>query len=494
MTKENPLSIISNGFIEMKESLQLNQNQKLHQVLSPLQVQFVRVLEMNGPEIEEAVDRELEENPALEVDNDSLANDSDEDSFNETAEDIQLADFPSEDDIPSYRFEANNHSADSRVFEPVAVQGGGSLMEQLNSQLAQMSLTDKQLRIAHIITGNIDDNGYMTRSINAIADDAAINEGIDTNTQEVKDVWEIVRTLEPTGVGAVDLRDCLLVQLKAKPQTDDVKVAKEIVEHNFDLLSRMDFSKLRKALKVDEDELRDAMDVIRSLDPKPGGASQSGESGEEKMRHITPDFIVENEGGVLNLIIPNRIPSLQVEKSFADADVEISEATPERQAEAKAFIRSRREDAASFIKALGMRNETLTRVMSAIMKIQKQFFLTDDEQTLKPMILKDISELTGYDISVVSRATSGKYVATRQGIYPLKFFFSERPKENSDTSSHEVMAALKALIENESKKNPLSDEALAESLKSQGYDIARRTVAKYREKAGIPVARLRRTV
>lgn len=478
----------------MKESLQLNQKQKLHQVLSPLQVQFVRVLEMNGPEIEDAVERELEENPALEVDSDTPPADSDDNSFNETAEDIQLADFRSEDDIPSYRFEAHNHSAEDRAFEPVAVQGGGSLMEQLNSQLAQMDLTDKQLRIAHIITGNLDDNGYMTRSINAIADDAAINEGIDTNPQEVKEVWEMVRTLEPTGVGAVDLRDCLLLQLKAKPQTQDVKVAREIVEHNFDLLSRMDFNKLRRALKVNEEQLRDAMGVIRSLDPKPGGASLPGESGEEKMRHITPDFIVENEGGVLNLIIPNRIPGLQVEKSFADADVEISEATPERQAEAKAFIRSRREDAASFIKALGMRNETLTRVMSAIMKIQRQFFLTDDEHTLKPMILKDISELTGYDISVVSRATSGKYVATRQGIYPLKFFFSERPKENSDTSSHEVMAALKSLIDGENKKNPLSDEAIAESLKSQGYDIARRTVAKYREKAGIPVARLRRNV
>lgn len=478
----------------MKESLQLNQKQKLHQVLSPLQVQFVRVLEMNGPEIEDAVERELEENPALEVDSDTHPADSDDNTFNETAEDIQLADFRNEDDIPSYRFEAHNHSAEDRAFEPVAVQGGGSLMEQLNSQLAQMDLTDKQLRIAHIITGNLDDNGYMTRSINAIADDAAINEGIDTNPQEVKEVWEMVRTLEPTGVGAVDLRDCLLLQLKAKPQTQDVKVAREIVEHNFDLLSRMDFNKLRRALKVNEEQLRDAMGVIRSLDPKPGGASLPGESGEEKMRHITPDFIVENEGGALNLIIPNRIPALQVEKSFADADVEISEATPERQAEAKAFIRSRREDAASFIKALGMRNETLTRVMSAIMKIQRQFFLTDDEHTLKPMILKDISELTGYDISVVSRATSGKYVATRQGIYPLKFFFSERPKENSDTSSHEVMAALKSLIDGENKKNPLSDEAIAESLKSQGYDIARRTVAKYREKAGIPVARLRRNV
>ncbi|MDE6049829.1 MAG: RNA polymerase factor sigma-54 [Paramuribaculum sp.] len=478
----------------MKESLQLSQKQKLHQSLSPLQVQFVRVLEMNGPEIEEAVERELEENPALEVDMDLPVNEKDEESFNETAEDIQLADYRSEDDIPSYRFEAHNHSAGEAVFEPIAVQGGGSLMEQLNSQLAQMNLTDKQMRLAGIITGNLDNNGYMTRTIGAIADDAAIHEGIDATPEEVREVWDIVRTLEPVGVGAVDLRDCLLLQLKAKPESADVNVAREIVEHNFDLLSRMDFDRLRRVLKVNENQLRDAMGVIRSLDPKPGGASVSGVDGEDKMRHITPDFIVDNEGGTLTLTVPNRIPALQVEKSFADADVEVSEATPGRQAEAKAFIRGRREDAASFIKALDMRNETLSRVMTAIMKIQRDFFLTDDEHTLRPMILKDIAELTGYDLSVISRAASGKYVATRQGIYPLKFFFSERPKENSDTSSHEVMAALKTLIEKEDKSAPLSDEAIAAAMSSQGYEIARRTVAKYREKAGIPIARLRRTV
>lgn len=478
----------------MKESLQLNQKQKLHQSLSPLQVQFVRVLEMNTPEIEEAVERELEENPALEVDNEAAQQEPEEDSFNETAEDIQLADFRNEDDIPSYRFEAHNHSSASSSYEPVAVQGGGSLMEQLNSQLDQMNLSGKYLRLAKIITGSLDDNGYMTRTLPALADDAAIHEGIDASPAEIKEAWEIVRGLEPTGVGAVDLRDCLLLQLKAKPENEDVKVAREIVEHNFDLLSRMDFDRLRRALKVNEEELRNAMDVIRSLDPKPGSATGAGIFGEDKLRHVIPDFIVDNEGGNLTLTMPNRIPALQIEKSFADADVEISEATPARQAEAIAFIRSRRDDAASFIKALSMRSETLFRVMTAIMKIQREFFLTDDKLTLKPMILKDIAELTGYDLSVISRATSGKYVATNQGIYPLKFFFSERPKENSDTSSHEVMAAMRIILENEDKNDPLSDEAIAAALTAKGYEIARRTVAKYREKEGIPVARLRRTI
>jgi RNA polymerase sigma-54 factor len=477
----------------MEEALRLSQKQKLAQTLSPLQVQYVRVLEMNGHEIEEEVSRELDENPALEVapfgSGGELVADE---GFDESAEQLQLADYRSEDDIPFYRLEAHNHSADDKAYEPTAVAGSGSLMEQLMSQLNQMPLSDKELKIAGIITGNIDDNGYMTRSVTSIADDAAINEGIDTDASEVRKVWDIVRTLDPPGVGAVDLRDCLLLQLKAKDSNQAVDTATEIVEHNFDLLSKMDFDRLRRVLKVSPELLRDAMAVIRSLNPKPGGASSSSNDAEDKMRQITPDFVVECEDGDLILSMPNRVPALQVEAAFADANVEITPRTTSRQAEALEFIKRRREDAATFIKVLSMRRETLFRVMTAIMKIQKDFFVTGDELALKPMILKDVSELTGYDISVVSRATSGKYVATAQGVYPLKFFFSERPKDDSDASVHKVIAALKQLVEQEDKSSPLSDEALAAELQSQGYDIARRTVAKYREKALIPVARLRR--
>lgn len=478
----------------MEEALRLSQKQKLHQSLSPLQVQFVKVLEMNAPEIEEEVNRALDENPALEVSSDAVpvtGTDADGD-FTESSEQLQLADYRHEDDIPAYRFEANNRSAGSSRFEPLAVEGGGSLMEQLMSQLYQMPLTEKELKIARIITGNLDDNGYMTRTLLSIADDAAINEGIDTDPAEVKKVWNIVRTLDPVGVGAVDLRDCLLLQLKAKERTDAVDVAVEIVEHNFDLLSRMDFDRLRTAIKVSLDRLREAMAIIRSLNPKPGGAALPHNDGEDRMRQITPDFVVECENGNLTFSMPNRIPALVVERTFADAEVDITPRTPSRQAEAMEFIRRRRDDAASFIKVLSMRQETLFRVMSAIMKLQKEFFMTDDELALKPMILKDVAELTGYDISVVSRATSGKYVATNRGVYPLKFFFNERPKEDSDASAREVLAALRNIVDGEDKKSPLSDEAIAALLQKQGYDIARRTVAKYREKALIPVARLRR--
>lgn len=479
----------------MEEALRLTQKQKLQQTLSPLQVQFVRLLEMNGHEIEQEVDRELAENPALEIAPEAAPEETDTaGDFDESAEQLQLADYRSEEDIPDYRYEAHNASADDRYYEPTAVAGEGSLMDQLMSQLSQLPLSDKEMQLARIITGNIDDNGYLTRTVPQIIDDAAIHDGIDADAEEVRKVLAIVRSLEPAGVGAVDLRDCLLLQLKARKETDDVMLAKEIVEHNFDIFSRMDFDRLGRAVKAAPERLRKAVDVIRSLNPKPGSAFQPQSVDEDKMRQITPDFLVESDGVSLSLTLLNRLPALQIETTFADADVEVTPRTPRRKAEAMEFIRRRRDDAASFIRLMSMRQETLYRVMTAIMKLQRDFFLTDDELALKPMILKDVAELTGYDISVVSRAASGKYVATRRGVYPLKFFFNERPMEDSDASSREIVAALREIIDSENKSAPLSDEALASELRSRGYDIARRTVAKYREKEQIPVARLRRQV
>lgn len=473
----------------MEESLKLSQKQKLQQTLSPLQVQFVRALEMTGPEIEEEVARAVDENPALEV-----VDEAPIEQYDESAEELQLADYRNEDEIPHYRLETDNHSADDSWYEPVAVVGGGSLMEQLMEQLAQMKLTERQLVVAKIITGNIDDNGYVTRSLTAIADDAAIMDGVEVSIEEVKTVWNIVRSLDPAGVGAVDLRDCLLLQLQRKQPSREVSLAIEIVEHNFDLFSRMDFDRLARTLRCSREDLIKAVGVIRSLNPKPGSGALPQSEGEDRMRQISPDFLVEVDGGNLSLTSLNHIPSLQIESSFANADIEVSPRVAGRQAEALAFIRQRRDDAANFIKLLSMRQETMLRVMTAILKFQRDFFLTEDESNLKPMILKDVAALTGYDISVVSRATNGKYVATRSRIYPLKFFFNESPTDDSDTSTHEITAALREIVEEEDKSNPLSDDALTEALQARGYSIARRTVSKYREKLLIPVARLRRKI
>lgn len=474
----------------MKESLSQTQQQKLHQSLSPLQVQFVRVLGMNGPEVEDEVRRELDDNPALEAVSDD-AQDHPGEEFGESAEELQLADYRHEDDIPSYRMEANNHSADDRHYEPVAVQGGGSLMEYLMSQIAQTRLSPHLNDIARLIAGNIDDNGYMTRTLRSIADDAAIQDGFDVTDAEAKEMWELVRTLDPPGVGAVDLRDCLLLQLRRRPADRIRDLAIEMVSHYFDLFARRRFDQLRKSLAMSEEDFDKTIALIRTLNPKPGSAvSGSGSmADDDRTAYISPDFIVEADGDTLTLVMPNRIPALQVEESF-NGEIEVAPRN-KREEEAAAFIRQKRDDAESFIKAIGMRRETLRRVMTAIMKLQREFFLTDDELKLRPMILKDVAELTGYDISVVSRATSGKYVATGRGIYPLKFFFNERPKDDDDVSSREIMEALRTIIAEEDRSAPLSDEAITKALRSKGYNIARRTVAKYREKAGIPVARLR---
>lgn len=479
----------------MEESLRLSTEQKLQQRLTPLQVQFVKMLEMTGPEVEEEVRRALDDNPALEQcdndDNNNLTEDSTE-TFNESAEEVQLADYRDEDDIPSYRLEARNHSADDKYFEPIAVDSSGdTLIETLNSQLMEFDLDETQQAIAQYIIGNLDDNGYMTRDLNAIIDDLAFNVGIDVSITYLKQIFNIVRSLEPAGVGAIDLRDCLLLQLRRKEQSKLVAIATDIIDNYFDLFSKMHYDRLRSILNLSIEELKEVLAVITSLNPKPGSIITGGIS--DSTRHIIPDFSIEvNDNEEITLTLLNRIPELQIEETFSESACEIKPNATRSQREAATFIKQKRDEASGFIKILKMRQETLYQVMKAIVKLQHDFFLTDDESRIRPMILKDIAAITGHDLSVISRATAGKYVMTQRGTYPLKLFFNERPKEDDDTSSHEILAILKDIISNENKKKPLSDEAITQILVDKGYDIARRTVAKYRERLGLPVARLRK--
>lgn len=481
----------------MEESLRLSTEQKLQQRLTPLQVQFVRMLEMTGPEVEEEVRRALDDNPALEqCDNDERDNNLTEDSsetFKESAEEVQLADYRDEDDIPSYRLEARNHSADDKYYEPIAVDSSGdSLMESLNNQLMELDITDTQAVIAQYIIGNLDDNGYLTRDIAVIADDLAFNIGINVTPQQVKDVFNLVRRLEPAGVGAVDLRDCLLLQLKRKEQSATTKIAIDIIENYFDLFSKKHYDRMKNLIGINSEQLRDAMTAITSLNPKPGGIMTGG--GNDSSRHIIPDFSVEADpdNGTITLTLLNKIPELQIESTFTEEASELSGTATRSQREAATFIKQKRDEANGFIKILKLRQETLYRVMEAIVKLQRDFFLTDDESRIRPMILKDIAAITGHDLSVISRATAGKYVTTLRGTYPLKLFFNERPKDDDDTSSHEILSVIKEIVATENKDKPLSDEAITKILSDKGYDIARRTVAKYREKLGFPVARLRK--
>lgn len=477
----------------MENSQNLSLSQRQQQTLAPLQLQYVKTLEMTAPEFDDEVRRELDDNPALEaVDEDSTA---ETESFGESAEELQSADYSDPDEMPQYLLEAHNWSADGEMREHVAVSGGESLLESLQRQLNEMrGISDDERRIAGFIIGNIDDNGYLTRSPAALANDISIACNADVTTRQVNKVLKKVQLLDPPGIGAVDLRDTMLIQLRRRNDGSAAfRYAIAIVKDYFDLLSKMHLNRLRSSMWIPRDMLDEAMKIIRTLDPKPGAQVGGGE--DARTRHITPDFYVEVDADDnITLSLGGNVPMLRVEESFTvDPESTSKNGRLTRMEEAaRAFVRQKRDEANLFINAARMRRETLRRVMTAIVGIQREFFLTDDPMKLKPMVLKDVSAVTGDDLSVISRATSGKYVATRQGIYPLKYFFNEHRKDGEDSSSYHVMEIIRSMIEKEDKTAPLSDDALADELKKRGFKVARRTVAKYRERLALPVARLRR--
>lgn len=485
----------------MAEELKLTNEQRLMQRLSPLQAQYVSLVEMNRAEIEEKVRNEIDDNPALEVkdssDNDlPLAadnRDEDGDTFNESAEQMQLADYRDEDDIPYYRTNISNSSPDDEPRDAVVV-AESSIIDFLNDQIAERDLSPRQQAIAKYIIGNIDDNGYLQRSIEEICDDLVFQVGMDVSDNDVKEVLQMVHDLEPAGIAAADLRECLLLQLERRTAEPASLLAYQIIDRHFDEFSKKHFARIMSALNADETLFREAIDCIRSLNPKPGSAI-SGSSGETHSQQIIPDFTVEIDGDTLILTLVNDIPELQIEESFSRMYSETpSKSENRKQAEAAAFVRQKYEAASNFIRILRQRQETLYSTMAAIVKIQNDFFFTGDENELKPMRLKDIQDITGRDLSIISRATTNKYVSTQWGIFPLKFFFidSRTRGDGDELSSRELLAMLKQIIDEEDKKKPLNDEQLCAILKERGYEVARRTVAKYREKLEIPIARLRR--
>lgn len=477
----------------MKPTLQQQQELKQLQRLTPMQVQFVRMLEMTGPELEGEVNRALDEMPALEIaENQSVTPDND--GFNETAEQVQLADYGNDDDIPSYMLDARNRSVNDTYYTPVAVNDELTLTEDLSRQLSELPLSPRQLTIANYIIGNLDSNGYLKRTPEAIADDITFTESVETEAAEVSEVIDIIRTLDPAGVGAVDLRDCLLLQLNRRQPTVEVITAREIITHYFDLFSKKHFDRLADLLGIDTERLTAAVDIISRLNPKPG--NQLNDSAiEHSGRQIVPELQVEiDSDNNLTVSLLNNIPDLALSRSFSLDTPMSATLTPRQRTDAATFIRTRRDEAQAFIKTLQMRQSTLLNVMTAIASLQRDFFLTGDETRLHPMILKDVAAVTGYDLSVISRATASKYVLAPSGIYPLKFFFNERPKADDDVTSHQIIDAIKTIISQEDKRSPLPDETIAAMLSEKGFNIARRTVAKYRERLGLPVARLRKTI
>lgn len=494
------------------ESLRLVTQQRLQQGLSPQQVQFVRMLEMSGAEIEDEVLRTLDDNPALErVDSAPLSADGEGDrAEGETAEQMQLADYRDSDDIPFYTGIHRAPDEADTPFDATVADDAPTLLTSLYDQLSELSLDPREMAVARYVAASLDDNGYLTRSVAELADDMSIATGTDITVDATRRALRLIRTLDPAGVGAADLRDCLLLQLKRQHDHSEAHaLATEIIADYFDLFSKKHYDRLRQLLGITDEQLRAALDIILDLNPKPGGAID----GSDSARRILPDFLVDIDGDKLQLTLVNNIPELSIERTFDVADepdtaADEPEETPadgeqpataaerqrRRRASAMAFVRRKRDEARDFIRCLQMRQSTMAHVMSAIVDHQRQFFATGDPSTLRPMILKDIAAATGYDLSVISRATQGKYVATPHGIYPLKYFFNERPKADDDTTSqHAIMERIRAIIAAEDPAHPLSDDAITEQLSTlPGPRIARRTVAKYRERLGLPVARLRK--
>lgn len=475
-----------------KESLRLEQQQRLQQRLNIHNVVLGRMLEMSAPEFDEEVQRQLDDNPALEMVDDTPAPQA-EDDFRETAEQLQLADYTA-DDIPSYRLEARNSSADDAVVDATAIAAdeSESAYEILMKHLASESdLTPAELRAAAYVVGNLDSNGYLTRPLDDIADDIAVTEGFDVPRGSMRRIFDAVRALDPAGIGATDLRDCLLLQLGRMAPSADVELARRIVADCFDLFSKKHYDRLAAAIGTEPRDMERALDIILSLNPRPGAMLEE-DSSATRARHITPDFILDYDDSddTFTVHLAGRRAHLAIEDSFT---VDPGGAPSDALATARAFVRSKRDEAAAFIRLAELRADTLTVIAEAIVRLQHDFLATGDRTRIRPMILRDVSAVTGLDLSVISRAVAGKYILTPHGVYPLKFFFNEHPKDESGASSHQISEAIRRLIEGENKKNPLSDQGLQEALAAEGFDIARRTVAKYRERLGYPVGRLRKT-
>jgi RNA polymerase sigma-54 factor len=486
----------------------LNQRlqQKLLQKLSPQQIQMIKLLEIPTMQLEQRIKKEIEENPALEEgEDDDFPQAEQEEDFNEdeNPEEVQkeqdefsLEDYIGDDDTPDYRLSASNTSRDDK-YEDIPFSVGNSFHEFLEDQLGLRMLNDRQRMLADYLIGNIDEEGYIRRKLEAIVDDLAFSMGIKTDEVELRGILEIIQDFDPPGVGARDLQECLLIQIRKKDLNDPAVLnAHEILKFHFEEFTRRHYDKILSRIGITEDDLKDAIDEIIRLNPKPG--STYSDPMNKTLEHIVPDFILEINDGELELSLNSRnVPDLRVSRTYSEM-LETFSAKKDKntrtEKEAINFVKQKLDSAKWFIDAIRQRQNTLLLTMNTILKYQKEYFLDGDEKKLKPMILKDIADITGLDISTVSRVANSKYIQTHFGILSLKYFFSEGLQTDSgeEVSTREIKKILQECIEAEDKRKPVTDDRLAEILKEKGYLIARRTVAKYREQLNIPVARLRK--
>ena len=477
-------------------ALRQNLSQKLEQRLSPQQIQLMKLLQVPTMELDQRIKQEIEENPALEEGKDLEDDDfSNEDSFEDDSDgdEFDISDYL-DDDVADYKTKSSNHSKDDDD-KVIPFSGGNTFRERLSEQLQMLHLDDTQKTIANVLIGNLDEAGYLNRDIEAIVDDLAFSMNVHTTGENIEVVLEMIQDLDPAGIGARDLQECLLIQINRKQDGNISRyTAKKILENFFEEFTKKHYDKISKKLEINDDDLKEAFEEILKLNPKPGGSSKGSS---KNFQQIIPDFILNENDGQLELTLNSRnAPELRVSREYEKMLRSYSEGakTSKSEKDAVTFVRQKLDNAKWFIDAIRQRQHTLLMTMTAIMQYQKSYFITGDETKLKPMILKDIADIVNLDISTVSRVANSKYVQTHFGVFSLKYFFSESLSTESgeEVSTREVKKILSEAVDSENKRAPLTDEKLMNLLRERGYNIARRTVAKYREQLNIPVARMRK--
>ena len=497
------------------QNIGLVQNLAQTTKLSPTQIQVIRMLELPSIELSQRINEELQDNPALEEGRDPMDDvRMDDSTIDEEGympddgytdgrerdplqnEDFNYEQYVSDDETPSYMLHQQYGPAEDDRRE-VPIIGGSSLIEELKSQIYLTKMTKPQRHIAKWVLGNIDDDGYLRRTTEQLVDDLMFQEQLTVTDAEMENIVQQIKQFDPPGIASFDLQECLLTQLERKPQTETVQLAHTILSHYFEAFSKHHFDKIIQKIGCSNEAFQQAVQEIVHLNQKPANAF-SGSVYESQRETVIPDFSIEERDEELYVVLnTGDIPELHVSRDYTDmlADYNAMPQTAETK-QAAQFIRSKLDAARWFIDAIRQRNETLMKTMTAILKFQYDFFLDGEETSLKPMVLQDIADRTGYDVSTISRVSNSKYVETRFGIYPLKYFFSESMTnaEGDEVSTREIKKILQELVDAEDKRTPLTDEQMVDALREHGYPIARRTVAKYRDMLGIPVARLRKTV
>ena len=465
----------------LKQGLELKQTQKL----SPLQIQTIKLIELPIQELEQRIKDELEDNPVLD---DPQPTEKEDDE----PKDVSLDEINEDDSIPGYRLRVNNYGKDEKPqYNTFSVKE--SFTQSLMDQLGFRNLTKHEYAVAAFIIGSLDEDGYLRRDIESLVDDLAFRANIETDAEEVERMLRIIQEFEPVGVGARNLRECLLLQLNAARRTPEVENATILLTDHFQDFSNRHFQKIMSRMGIGEEELKAAMNRILKLNPSPGG--QIDDSYNDQAQQIVPDFVLNIEDGEMKLTMPRfSIPEIRVNRKYASILSETTSSSPKEQKEAATFVKQKLDSAKWFLEALKQRQNTLRSTMQAILDYQHDYFLDGDESNLRPMVLKDIAEKTGFDISTISRVVNSKYIETHFGIYPLKYFFSEglKNEEGEDVSTRELKKALRECVDAEDKHKPLTDDQLVMEMNKRGYKVARRTIAKYRDVLDIPKARLRK--